>query len=105
MYIEETKPEKANVVLTKTINYYDTFITSIVEYNDDPKIMFLDAIMQETHNYYEEDRESILEVLNENGWDTFQDGWDISLVLEYIEPFTEKQIDKDMFLTIKYPSI
>lgn len=105
MSIEESKPEKANVVLTKTIVGYDTLITHIVEYNDDPKIMFLDAIMQESHNYDGEDREGILEKLDRNGWDTFQDGWDISLVLEYIEPFTEKQLDKDMFLTIKYPSI
>lgn len=105
MRITESKPEKANVVLTKTIDGYDTLVTNVVEYNDDPKIMFLDAIMQETHNYDEEDREGILEGLNENGWDTFQDGWEISLVLEYIEPFTEKQLDKDMFLIIKYPAI
>ena len=105
MSIEESKPEKANVVLTKTIDRYDTLVTNVVEYNDDPKIMFLDAIMQETHHYDEEDRESILEGLNENGWDTFQDGCDISLVLEYIEPFTEKQLDRDMFLIIKYPAI
>ena len=105
MSMTDSKPEKANVVLTKTIDGYDTLVTNVVEYNDDPKIMFLDAIMQETHIYDEEDRESILEGLDKNGWDTFQDGTDISLVLEYIEPFTEKQLDRDMFLTIKYPSI
>ena len=104
MGITEYKPEKANVVLTKTIGRYDTLVTNVVEYNDDPKIMFLDAIMQETHNY-DEDREGVLEKLDQNGGDTFQDGWDISIILEYIEPFTEKQLDKDMFLIIKYPSI
>ena len=99
------KPEKANVVLTKTIDGYETLVTNVVEYNDDPKIMFLDAVMQETHNHDEDDREDILKELEVNGWDNFQDGWDISLVLEYIEPFTEKEIDKNMFLTIKFPTI
>ena len=105
MDIEKSKPEKANVYMYKTISQYETLVCNTVDYNDDYIIMVLDAIMQEVHNYDEEDRDGILKSLEENGMDTFEDGWEITLVLAYIEPFTEKQLDKDMFLTIKYPAI
>lgn len=105
MSIEESKPEKANVYMTKTISQYKTLVCITVDYNDEYIIMVLDAIMQEVHNYDEEDREDILKSLEENGMDSFEDGWEISLLLEYIEPFTEKQLDRNMFLTVKYPTI
>lgn len=105
MSIEESKPEKANVYITKIISQYETQVVNTVDYNEDIEQMYLDAVMQEVHNYDEEDREDILKSLEENGMDSFEDGWEISLLLEYIEPFTEKQLDKDMFLTVKYPTI
>lgn len=103
--MQESKPESAYVHLTKIINGFETEILSKVIYNDNPEMMILDAVMQEVHNHNEDDRDLILDKLNENSFQYFDDDFDISLVVEYIEPFTEKQLDKDMILTIKYPSI
>ena len=105
MSVEETKPEKANVFMTKVIEQYETLVVNTVEYNEDKEQMYLDAVLQETHNHDDDDREAILEHLREVDFDYFNDGYDITLLLEHIEPFTEKQLDKDIFLTIKYPAI
>lgn len=105
MRITESKPEKANVYIIKVINGFETLVVNTVEYNEDKEQMYLDAVMQEVHNYDDYDRESILENLREVDFDYFHDGYEITLLLEHIEPFTEKQLDKDIFLTIKYPAI
>ena len=105
MSIEESKPEKANVYITKIISQYETQVVNTVDYNEDIEQMYLDAVMQEVHNYDEDDREFVLGYLTDADFDCFNDGYEITLVLEYIEPFTEKQLDKDMFLTVKYPTI
>ena len=105
MGIEESKPEKAKVFMTKVIEQYETQVVNTVDYNEDIEQMYLEAVMQEVHNYYEGDREVVLEYLKEVDFDYFNDGYEITLILDRIEPFTEKQLDKDMFLTIKYPAI
>ena len=105
MDIEKSKPEKANVFMTKIISQYETQVVNTVDYNEDIEQMYLEAVMQEVHNHDENDREFVLGYLTDSDFDYFIDGDDITLILEYIEPFTEKQLDKDMFLTIKYPAI
>ena len=102
--MQESKPEKANVFLTKIIAGYETRVVNTVNYNDDFEQMYLEAIMLEVHNYDEEDREYILKELTKNEFLFFDDG-DICLYIHDYELFTEKQLDKDMYLTIKYPSI
>lgn len=102
---EKSKPEKANVFIIKVINGFETLVVNTVEYNEDKEQMYLDAVLQETHIYDDDDREGILEHLREVNFDYFNDGYEITLLLDRIEPFTEKQLDKDIFLTIKYPAI
>ena len=103
MRITESKPEKAKVFLTKLIAGYETQVVNTVNYNDDIEQMYLDAIMQEVHNYDMDEESTVLEELQENGFQYFYDG-DICLVIEDYELFTEKQLDKDILLTIKYPA-
>ena len=105
MYIDETKPEKANVFITKIISQYETQVVNTVDYNENKEQMYLDAVMQEVHNYDEDDREVVLKYLKEADFDYFNDGHEITLVLDHIEPFNEKQLDRYMFITIKYPAI
>lgn len=105
MDIEESKPEKANVFITKVIDQYETQVVNTVDYNEDIEQMYLEAVMLEVHNYNEEDKDEVFKELKDMDFISFNDGYDITLVLEHIEPFTEKQLDKDMFLTIKYPAI
>lgn len=103
--MNKSKPEKANVYITKIISEYETLVVNTVDYNDNFEQMYLDAIMQEVHNHDEDDRAIVFEELKEADFEYFNDGWEITLVIDHIEPFTEKQLDKDMILTIKYPSI
>lgn len=103
--MEKPKPEKANVYITKIISEYETLVVNTVDYSDNLEQMYLDAIMLEVHNYDEDDRAVVSEELKETDFEYFNDGWEITLVINHIEPFTEKQLDKDMILTIKYPSI
>lgn len=102
--METSKPEKARVFLSKMIAGYETQVVNIVDYNDDFEQMYLNAIMQEVHNYDMDEENIVLKELKENDFRYLYDG-DIHLAIEYIEPFTEKQLDKDMFLIIKYPAI
>lgn len=107
MSIEESKPEKANVTLIKTIDGYETTVVNTVNYNDDKKVMILNAIIEELHNYDIDDEEEMARLIRElesNDYLTVSD-YAILLKVRSIEPFTEKQLDKDMFLTIKYPAI
>ena len=103
--MDKAKPERAKVFMTKIISGFETLVQNIVNYNDDPKAMILDAVMQETHNYSNDDIEEVIANLKSNDYTQLDDGYEINLVIEWIEPFTEKELDKDMFLTIKYPSI
>lgn len=103
----EVKPEKANVFLNKTIDGYDTTVVNKVDYNDDKNVMILNAILDEVHNYDvydEEDTKRLIAELEYNDYLSLYDD-DIYLYVERIEPFTEKEIDKDMFLTIKFPTL
>lgn len=102
----KAKPEKANVTLIKTIDGYETTVVNTVNYNDDKKVMILNAIIDELHNYDIDDEEEMARLIRElesNDYLTVSD-YAILLKVRSIEPFTEKQLDKDMFLTIKYPA-
>lgn len=102
--MQESKPEKARIFLTKMIAGYETQVVNTVNYNDDFEQMYLDAIMLEVHNYDADEESIVLKELKENDFQYLDDG-DIHLVIEDYELFTEKQLDKDMILTIKYPAI
>lgn len=68
MRITESKPEKANVFLTKNIAGYETRVVNTVNYDDDFEQMYLNAIIQEVHNYDTGEENIILKELQDNNF-------------------------------------
>lgn len=98
-------PEWADVYICKIISGFETLVINKVSYNENKEQMILDAVMMESHNYTEEEKEEVYILLKENDFNTFEDDFDITLLIEDIIPFDIKEISPNVFTLIKYPPV